>query len=79
MSVLTTATLNKRAKTALPYPYQEEAINAILNQLKHHDRTHIMMACGTGKTYVSLWTAERLKVNRVVVFVPSLAAKHGAL
>ena len=31
------------------------------------------MACGTGKTLVALWTAERLEVRSVLVLVPSLA------
>ena len=31
------------------------------------------MACGTGKTLVSLWLAERRKAKRVLVLVPSLA------
>jgi len=65
--------LEKIPKIENPYPYQIEAINAILKQLKKHDRTHIVMACGTGKTRISLWVAERLRVDRIVVFVPSLA------
>ena len=31
------------------------------------------MPCGTGKTLVCLWVAEKLKVASVVVFLPSLA------
>lgn len=31
------------------------------------------MACGTGKTLVTLWTAERMGSRRVLVLVPSLA------
>ena len=31
------------------------------------------MACGTGKTLVALWTAERLKCSTMLVLVPSLA------
>jgi superfamily II DNA or RNA helicase len=64
---------NKAVEGKSPYPYQEEAIQAIVTRLKCEDRTHIVMACGTGKTYVSLWVAESLKATRVVVFVPSLA------
>ncbi len=66
-------TASKIAESKIPYPYQIDAINAILNQLKKHDRTHIVMACGTGKTCVSLWVAEQLESDRIVVFVPSLA------
>lgn len=56
-----------------PYAYQQEAINQTLKTFKSHDRTHIVMACGTGKTRVALWIAERLKAKNIVVFVPSLA------
>ena len=31
------------------------------------------MACATGKTLLSLWSAERLNVKRILVLVPSLA------
>ena len=31
------------------------------------------MACGTGKTLVALWAAEKLGVKNVLVLVPSLA------
>jgi predicted helicase len=31
------------------------------------------MACGTGKTMVALWTAERLGARRILVLMPSLA------
>ena len=56
-----------------PYPYQEDAIRAIISCLRREERTHLVMACGTGKTSVALWVAEGLKVSRIVVFVPSLA------
>jgi superfamily II DNA or RNA helicase len=36
------------------------------------DRAHVVMACGTGKTLVALWTAEALKPKTVLVLVPSL-------
>lgn len=56
-----------------PYTHQLEAIEGILNTFKTHDRAHVVMACGTGKTSVCLWTAERLNVRRIVIFLPSLA------
>jgi predicted helicase len=31
------------------------------------------MACGTGKTLVALWSAERMNAKRILVLVPSLA------
>ena len=66
--------LKKESQPAVyPYPYQEEAISAVLNTFETEDRTNLVMACGSGKTLVSLWVAERIKAKRIVVFVPSLA------
>jgi predicted helicase len=56
-----------------PRPHQSEALEAILAGLEEHDRVTAVMACGTGKTLVSLWLAERIGAKRVLVLVPSLA------
>jgi superfamily II DNA or RNA helicase len=54
-------------------PHQQEALNALVPALRAQDRVSAIMACGTGKTLVALWTAERLKCSTVLVLVPSLA------
>lgn len=56
----------------LPRPHQEEAIEAVLQGLKHQNRGHIVMACGTGKTLTAMWIMERLSSHLTYVFVPSL-------
>jgi superfamily II DNA or RNA helicase len=56
-----------------PKPHQEEALGALLSGLKLHDRATTVMACGSGKTLVELWLAERADYRTVLVFVPSLA------
>jgi predicted helicase len=56
-----------------PRPHQLKALEAILAGLEGHDRVTAVMACGTGKTLVSLWLAERGNAKRVLVLVPSLA------
>lgn len=65
--------INKNRKIHKPFPHQEKAVNAILKAFKTNSRTNVVMACGTGKTHVCLWVAEKLKVKRIAVFVPSLA------
>ena len=35
-------------------------------------RGQLVMACGTGKTFVCLWVKERLKAKKTLVLVPSL-------
>jgi superfamily II DNA or RNA helicase len=52
--------------------YQIEALANISDTLVKSDRTHVVMACGTGKTLVALWAAEALKPKTVLVLLPSL-------
>ncbi|MBI5772761.1 MAG: DEAD/DEAH box helicase family protein [Verrucomicrobia bacterium] len=56
-----------------PQPHQTEALDALLPALEAHDRVSAIMACGTGKTLVALWVAERRQASRILVLVPSLA------
>lgn len=56
-----------------PQPHQIEALAALLPALESHDRVSAIMACGTGKTLVALWVAERMQASRILVLVPSLA------
>jgi predicted helicase len=58
------------AKT--PRPDQEEALIAIEDGLRLHDRGKVIMACGTGKTLIALWAAERSNSELTLVLVPSL-------
>ena len=39
-------------------PHQQEALNAVLSGFETHDRGKLIMACGTGKTFTALRTAE---------------------
>lgn len=56
-----------------PLPHQAEASDRILAALREHDRATALMACGTGKTLVALWVAERMGLRNILVLVPSLA------
>jgi superfamily II DNA or RNA helicase len=56
-----------------PRPHQTEAIDAILQGFSRSDRGQLIMACGTGKTLVSLWVREALQAERTLVLVPSLS------
>jgi len=62
-----------RPQRKTPLPHQAEALTDILAALREQDRAIALMACGTGKTLVALWTAERMDVRSVLVLVPSLA------
>jgi predicted helicase len=56
-----------------PKPHQAKAIKNILHAFETKSRATALMACGTGKTLVGLWTAERLHAQSILVLVPSLA------
>ncbi len=56
-----------------PRPHQKLAIRDVVKGFSKHDRGKLIMACGTGKTLVALWIAERLKSQRTLVLVPSLS------
>lgn len=56
-----------------PDPYQQEAVNKILKELNIANKTTAIMACGTGKTEIALWTYQRMKPNVALVLVPSIA------
>jgi superfamily II DNA or RNA helicase len=55
-----------------PRPYQAAAIAAVVASLADHERTQLVMACGSGKTLVTLWVAEARGDERVLVLVPTL-------
>lgn len=58
---------------AQPRKHQDDAINAITRALLKAPRATALMACGTGKTLVGLWVAERMQCKTVLLLVPSLA------
>ena len=57
---------------ALPRQHQAEALAAIAHGLASGGRGRVIMACGTGKTFVQLWAHEQLRSSRTLVLVPSL-------
>lgn len=56
-----------------PRPHQDEALASIASGLAANDRATVVMACGTGKSLVALWAAERHASKTLLVLVPSLA------
>jgi superfamily II DNA or RNA helicase len=62
----------KRKPRPEPRDHQVEARTAVVQGLQTADRGQLIMACGTGKTYVTLWIKEALNAQRTLVLVPSL-------
>ena len=62
----------KRKARPEPRDHQNEARSAVVAGLQTAERGQLIMACGTGKTYVTLWIKEELNAQRTLVLVPSL-------
>ena len=60
-------------KRKTPDPHQLVALDEIVGGLLRGPRATALMACGSGKTLVALWTAERLNARTVLILLPSLA------
>ena len=58
-----------------PKPYQADAVEAVVSGLVARDRGKLILPCGTGKSVVALWIAERMAGlgGRVLYLVPSIA------
>jgi len=56
-----------------PRPHQERAIADVARGFKKSDRGQLIMACGTGKTYTTLWIKESISADLTLVLLPSLS------
>ncbi|MDE0268082.1 MAG: DEAD/DEAH box helicase family protein, partial [Acidimicrobiaceae bacterium] len=59
----------------IPKPFQTEAVSKVVEGLADNDRGRLVLPCGTGKSVVSLWIAEKMVGlgGRVLYLVPSIA------
>lgn len=55
-----------------PREHQREAIAAVAKNFQDTDRGQLIMACGTGKTFTTLWIKEQLSASSTLVLLPSL-------
>ncbi len=62
----------KRKPRPTPRPHQKKAIDVVANGFKKNNRGQLIMACGTGKTFTTLWIKERLAAESTLVLLPSL-------
>ena len=56
-----------------PRPHQRTAITDVLKGFEESARGQLIMACGTGKTMVSMWVWEALDVSTALVVLPSIS------
>lgn len=62
----------KRKDKPQPRDHQIEAISVVAKNFQDADRGQLIMACGTGKTFTTLWIKERLGSDSTLVLLPSL-------
>ncbi len=63
----------KPHKRKKPLAHQQKTISDMCTGFSDNGRGQLIMACGTGKTLVALWVAEKLQSQRTLVLVPSLS------
>jgi superfamily II DNA or RNA helicase len=56
-----------------PFPYQARAIDDLVSGFAAFDRGQLIMPPGTGKTLTSVFFADKIKAQNILVLVPSLA------
>jgi len=56
-----------------PMKQQKEAIKYSVEALKKDSRTVLKMACGTGKTFASMWISRKLNPKRILICAPTIA------
>jgi superfamily II DNA or RNA helicase len=73
ISDLSRAKLKPKPQPIGKYSYQLEPINAVVDKFKTHDKGQLIMACGTGKTFTTLWIKEKLNAETTLILLPSLS------
>ena len=63
----------KQRSKPKPEAHQVEAISAVKEAFTDTDRGQLIMACGTGKTFTTLWIKEALNAHSTLVLLPSLS------
>lgn len=58
-----------------PKPHQSKAIKEVIKAFKNNsvERGKMIMPCGTGKSLTAFWITRDMKVNNVLVAIPSLS------
>ncbi|OAI00630.1 hypothetical protein A1353_19530 [Methylomonas methanica] len=63
----------KRKELPKPRPHQLQAVATVADNFQNAERGQLIMACGTGKTFTTLWIKEELASKRTLVLLPSLS------
>ncbi len=55
-----------------PFPYQTEIINNSIEYFQTNDKGILVLSCGVGKTFTSLWVTKGLLSKKILIGVPNL-------
>jgi superfamily II DNA or RNA helicase len=59
-------------KPYIPRDYQEEIIETSREYFQTNSKGLLVIPCGVGKTLISLWIAQKLNANTIIIGVPNL-------
>lgn len=62
----------EKTEPPIKRPYQKRAVDAVVRGFESSARGQLVMACGTGKTLITLWVKECLRPETTLVLLPSL-------
>ena len=61
----------KRVNKYIPRPDQTLIVNDSIKHFQTHDKGMLILMCGVGKTLISLWIAQQLQANAIIIGVPN--------
>ena len=65
------ANIKLNIETYNPRDYQEEIIGNSVEYFQLHNKGLLVIPCGVGKSLISLWIAQKLNVNNILIGVPN--------
>ena len=65
-------TLNKQIIVYYPRDDQHDIIDKGFEHFQNNDKGILVLTCGVGKTLISLWVAQKLKANSIIIGVPNI-------
>jgi predicted helicase len=62
---------DKQISNYIPRNYQNNIIEKAIIHFEKHDKGILVLMCGVGKTLISLWIAQKLNSNSIIIGVPN--------
>lgn len=62
---------NEQVVSYIPRPDQKIIIEKAVSYFQKHDKGMLVLACGVGKTLISLWVSQKLNSSTILIGVPN--------